>query len=272
MEEEKKHESPHPSHVTHHKKDDDEEGSVNITLKKSSLWKIGTFVFAALFIASLYSGGFGLGDSNGGTGTGSAIAPTAPAPSGAAPTPGKIGVQITDADPILGSPDAQLSIVEFSDFQCPFCQRVDSGALADLRNSEYFKDGTVNLVYKHFPLSSIHPFAQKAGEASECARRIGGNDKFWEYHDTLFANAPTLDDDSLKSYASQIGLDSGEFNSCLDGDEAKSKVDSDLQEASSAGGRGTPYFVVINNENGNTQAISGAVPWSQFEAAINSLL
>ena len=94
-------------------------------------------------------------------------------------------VQIEDNDPILGDANAGISIVEFSDFQCPFCGRVHTDALADFKQSSYFTNGEVNLVYKQFPLSSIHPFAQKAGEASLCAHDQG---MFWEYHDTLFAN------------------------------------------------------------------------------------
>lgn len=233
-----------------------EEGA--ITIKKKDLWKYSTFVLLAVVIVI---GFFSL------TGNDSAasnnIAPTQPT----APT-GSVKVQIEDNDPVLGDPDAGISIVEFSDFQCPFCGRAASGALADFRNSDYFKNGEVNLVYKQFPLSSIHPFAQNAGEASLCAH---DQDKFWEYHDTLFLNQGSLDDTSLKAYAEQLGLDTGAFNSCLDGDDKKSEVLKELAQATAAGGRGTPYFVIINNDNGNTQTVSGAVPWTNFEAAISSL-
>ena len=233
-----------------------EEGA--ITIKKKDLWKYSTFVLVAVVVVI---GIFSL-TGNGST-TGNGIAPTQPT----AQT-GSVKVQIENNDPLLGNPDAGISIVEFSDFQCPFCGRAHTGALSEFKNSDYFKNGDVNLVYKQFPLSSIHPFAQNAGEASLCAQDQG---KFWEYHDTLFANQGSLDDSSLKAYASQLGLDKGKFDSCLDGDDYKSEVLKETAQATAAGGRGTPYFVVINNDNGNTQTVSGAVPWSNFEAAISSL-
>ena len=95
---------------------------------------------------------------------------------------------------------------------------------------------------------------------------------FWEYHDLLFENQDSLDTASLKAYASQIGLDTDEFNNCLDKNQAKAEVDKETKQATAAGGRGTPYFVVINNDNGATQVVSGAQPWSSFENAINSLM
>jgi len=248
-----------PDHNPHNKKDDE---GATITLKKSTIWKIGTFLFAGLFLLSLF-GGFDL--FGGGSGTGAAVAPTG---GGAVPSPsGNVKVSITDADPILGNADADISIIEFSDFQCPFCARAFSGSLAEFKQSDYFKNGEVNLVYKHLPLTSIHPFAQKAAEASECANR---QEKFWEYHDTLFNNQQSLDVDSLKSYAVQLSLDTNAFNTCLDNDEAAAKVRKDLGEATAAGGRGTPYFVLVNSD-GDTQTISGAVPWSNFEVAISAL-
>lgn len=237
--------------------------SATITIKKDTLWKVGTFVFAALFLIVLFGGRFGGGNDSG------TVDVRDVGPTGQATDTINAQSLIEDNDPVLGDPNADVSIVEFSDFQCPFCARAHSGALADFRNSDYFKDGQVNLVYKHFPLNSIHPYAQKAGEASECANRQG---KFWEYHDTLFANPTALDTTSLKSYAVQLGLDTSKFNSCLDGGEASSEVNKELAQATAAGGRGTPYFIIVNNKNGDAVPVSGAVPFSQLEAAINTVL
>jgi protein-disulfide isomerase len=234
----------------------DEEKS--ITLKKSTIWKSAAVVFGVLFVLSL----FGVFNFGGGNGSGD-VAPTQP--SG---TTGSVKVQIEENDPVLGDADAGISIVEFSDFQCPFCARAFEGAITDFKNSDYFNNGEVNLVYKHFPLNSIHPFAQKAAEASLCAH---DQNEFWRYHDTLFANQGSLDVSSLKTYAMQLGLDVDEFNSCLDDGDKQSEVNKELAQATAAGGRGTPYFVIINNDNGDTAAVSGAVPWSNFEAAINSV-
>jgi protein-disulfide isomerase len=254
-----KHDEDH-GHHKHHSHGKDE----TVTFKKETLWKAGTFIFAALFVITLLMNGgidfdsIGRGSGNGG---GNAPAPTVP------PTTGNIKITLDDSDPILGDNGADITIVEFSDFQCPFCQRAADGAVAEFKQSDYFKKGDVKLTFKHFPLSSIHPQAQKAAEASECANR---QDKFWEMHDIIFANQRTLDVVSLKSYAGQIGLDTGKFNKCLDGNEAADKVASDLKQATDAGGRGTPYFVLINKD-GDTAAVSGAQPWVNFEAAIKSL-
>ena len=257
------HEHAPGHHEPEHHESKPKSKEINIKLKESTLWKFGTFLFLGLLVISLFTGGFGLG--GGSDSGGSPIAPT-PSPS---PTGNAVSVKITDADPILGDADAKVSIVEFSDFQCPFCARAASGALTDFKSSSYFADGEVNLVYKHFPLNSIHPQAQKAAEASECANRQG---KFWEYHDTLFINQQSMDVSSLKSYAAQIGLNTADFNSCLDKGEAAGKVDSDLKEATAAGGRGTPYFVIVNNDDGSTQVVSGAVPWANFESAIQAVI
>ncbi len=231
-----------------------------ITFKKDTLWKVGTAVFAILFVFALL-GGFGsLGSS-----------------SGAVVDDKDAGQQddvnakalIEDNDPVLGNEDAEVSIVEFSDFQCSFCARAHTGAMADFKASSYFTNGEVNFVYKHLPLNSIHPQAQEAAEASLCAQ---DQESFWEYHDMLFANQGALDTSSLKSYAAQLGLDTGEFNECLDSGEKASEVNKETAQATSAGARGTPYFLVVNTKTGDATSVSGAVPFSQFETAINAVL
>jgi len=231
----------------------------SMTIKKTTLWKAAAIIFAVLFIITIF--GWWPGGSSG-----NAVAPTEPN-NPTAPT-GQVKVEIEANDPVLGASDADISIVEFSDFECPFCARAYTGAVTEFKTTDYFKNGEVNLIYKHLPLNSIHQYAQDAAEASECANRQG---KFWEYHDLLFENQGSLDTTSLKQYAAQVGLDTTEFNSCLDGNEAKAEVEKETSQATAAGGRGTPYFVVINNDNGETQVVSGAQPWSNFENAIKSL-
>ncbi|MBI2004314.1 DsbA family protein [Candidatus Pacearchaeota archaeon] len=230
----------------------------SITIKKNTLWKVGTFIFAILFLLSVF------GAFNGNGKVIKEIIPSDNAPSAS----GNAKIKIEDNDPVLGDTTAEISIVEFSDFQCPFCGRAHADALADMRKSDGFKNGEYNFIYKQFPLTSIHSHAQNAGEASLCAQDQG---KFWEYHDTLFANQQALDDASLKFYAQQLGLDAATFDACLDGDEKASEVKKEIQQAVDAGGQGTPYFVVINNKNKKTEAVSGAVPWSQIEEAINAV-
>jgi len=237
--------------------------SEQITIKKETLWKITTFIFAALWLYGMYGGGMGVAPSVAPSGNN----PTAVAPTVANPPTSNIKVTVDDTDPVLGDANAEIQIIEFSDFECPFCQRAADGAVAEFKQSSYFKNGDVNLVFKHFPLNSIHPNAQKAAEASACAQDQG---KFWEMHDIIFVNQRTLDVASLKTYAGQIGLNQAEFDSCLDGGKKTAKVNSDLQQASEAGGRGTPYFV-LRNSDGETTVVSGAQPWVNFEAAIKSL-
>src|SRR3989344_6228982 len=228
------------------------EKHVTLTFKKASLWMVGTFFFAILFVLAIVGV---IGDINNGSGiSGNVIAPTNP--SGVVEN---VKVQINDDDPVLGNADAGVSIVEFSDFQCPFCARAYYDSLYDFKSSDYFLNGEVNLVFKHFPLTSIHPDAQKSAEASECANAQG---KFWEYHDTLFENQDALDEDSLKEYAKTVGLNTAEFNSCLDSSEMENSVSEDSQQGLKAGTQGTPYFVVVNNQNGDTYPVSGAVPFS----------
>ena len=176
-----------------------------------------------------------------------------------------IEISLDSSDPVLGDLNAPISIIEYSDFECPFCERAYSNTIASLKESDAFKNGEINLIYRHFPLNNIHPKAQKAAEASVCAQK---QNKFWEYHDTLFENQNALAVDDLKSYASDLGLNQAKFDSCLDNGEAKDKVDKDLISATASGGTGTPYFIILNKETEKTTSISGAVPYSQIESAI----
>ncbi len=116
---------------------------------------------------------------------------------------------------------------------------------------------------RDFPLSSIHPFAQKASEATECA---DDQDKFWEYHDLLFANQSALDVDSLKGYAGQLGLDTGTFDECLDEGKHEQEVLQDLEDGQSYGATGTPAFFI------NGELVSGAQPFSVFQQVIDAAL
>ncbi|MAF50853.1 MAG: disulfide bond formation protein DsbA [Nanoarchaeota archaeon] len=240
----------------------DEHNEGSITLKKSSMWKAGTFVFGVLFVISLFTGGFGIGD-DGDSGTGNAVRqPTAPSPT--IPTGiGNVNAEdLVDDDPFLGDEDAPLTIIEFSDFQCPFCKRARDDAIAQIEE-QYVKTGKVKLVYRDFPLTSIHPLAQKAAEASECADDQG---KFWGYHDLIFEKQSSLSASNLKAWAVELGLDTDEFDECLDSGKHAAEVRADTSAATSVGGRGTPFFVV------GTQTLSGAQPFSAFQAAIEAQL
>jgi protein-disulfide isomerase len=118
-------------------------------------------------------------------------------------------------------------------------------------------------VYRDFPLNSIHPFAQKAAEATECADDQG---KFWEYHDLVFENQTAIDVDSLKSYAAELGLDTATFDDCLDEGKQSSEVEKDSEDAQAAGVTGTPAFFI------NGEFVSGAQPFSVFQQVIDAAL
>lgn len=159
---------------------------------------------------------------------------------------------------VLGPESAKVTIVEYSDFQCPFCGKAAPTMKQILE--KYPND--VRIVYKHFPLP-IHTNSKKAAEAAECAAEQG---RFWEYHDTLFANQNALYTNMLKDYAKQIGLNTTQFNVCFDSGAMRNRVEQDKKEGESLGVRGTPAFFV------NGKMISGAQPISVFEDAINKAL
>lgn len=227
-----------------------------LTISKDALWKGATFVFAALFAISLFTGGFGLGGSDGVTGN-AAVPPE----NNEAPEPAAAKVEIGDDD-VLGSDDAPVTIIEFSDYQCPFCSRFWGDTLPQIK-SEYIDTGKVKFAYRDFPLNSIHPDAQKAAEAAECAGEQGN---YWEMHDKLFENIQALDSASLKRYAQQIGLDANTFNECLDSGAMANEVNQDLAEGQAAGVRGTPAFFI------NGKLVSGAQPFSVFKQVIDAEL
>jgi protein-disulfide isomerase len=167
--------------------------------------------------------------------------------------------------PTMGSKDAPVTMVEFSDFQCPYCKRFFDQTFAQIKK-DYIDTGKVRLVYMHFPLD-FHINAQKSGEAAECANRQG---KFWEYHDLLFKNSQPdgagLDLDSLNKYAVQIGLNMSQFNQCLNNGETAEIVKADMEVGKKAGVTGTPGF------NINKKLAAGAQPFTSFQKIIDEAL
>ena len=180
------------------------------------------------------------------------------------PTPGPVREvdmqELVKGKPVLGQENATVTIVEFSDFQCPFCESWFQNVKPQLQ--PYIDRGEVRLVYAHFPLS-FHENAEPSALASECANEQG---KFWEYHDTLFENQSALDAASLKKYASDLGMDSAKFNSCFDSSKYLSEVQAEFNEGVSLGVNGTPTFFI------NGQKIVGAQPWTSFKSVIDAEL
>ena len=184
--------------------------------------------------------------------------------------PENLSVSIENAA-VEGRADAQFTIVEFSDFECPFCGRYSRETFDQLER-DFVKTGKVRYAFRHYPLESIHPRALKAGEAAECARQQG---KFWELHKRLFADQQKLSDADLRANASAVGLDLGAFDRCLAG-PALVKVRHDLDEGSRAGVLGTPFFFLgVTQKDGRIKVLSrlsGAQSYSAFKTAIDKLL
>ena len=168
-------------------------------------------------------------------------------------------ITVNPDDPSEGKADAAVTLVEYSDFQCPFCLRV----MPTLKQLRAKYGDKLRIVWKDFPLTQIHPQAFVAAQAGNCAREQG---KFWELHDKMFGNQSALQPDALKKYAADAGLDAAKFNQCLD----SSKYEARVQEALAAGGRlgitSTPTVFV------NGRIISGAQPIEVFQSVIDDEL
>jgi protein-disulfide isomerase len=160
--------------------------------------------------------------------------------------------------PAKGPAAAPIELIEFSDFQCPFCQRANPTVEQVLKT---YGD-RVKFVYRHYPLPN-HPNARPAAEAAACAEAQG---KFWEYHDRLFANPTKLTDSDLKAHAAALGLDTARFDTCFDNRQQKPGIDKDIADANEAGVTGTPAFFV------NGRAIEGAQPFEAFKRVIDEEL
>lgn len=237
-----------------------------ITIKKSTFKMLVIAVFAVLLVTSFLAG-YSLGSAGKaitGTATGAAQQPQQQ-PQQQAP-PGRVQVSLDD-DPQMGDKNAKVTIIEFSDFQCPFCGRFFAQTLPQLK-SEYVDTGKVLLVYRDFPLDSIHPQATPAAVAAQCANEQG---KFWEYHDKIFENQQSLSDASYKSWAAELGLNTNQFNQCYDSDKYLSEVTKDFQDGSNAGVSGTPTFYIGSPQKGYVEVV-GAQPYSVFKQILDQEL
>ena len=173
--------------------------------------------------------------------------------------PPRSEVAVASDDAVQGPANAPVTVVEFSDFQCPFCQRV-SPTLKRLKETYGDK---IRIVWKDFPLTAIHPEAFKAAEAGNCAREQG---KFWEYHDRLFANQQALQPEALKTHAVAAGLDAAKFNACLDSSKYGSRVQEHVGVGTQLGINSTPAVFI------NGRQVTGAQPYEVFARIIDEEL
>ena len=174
-------------------------------------------------------------------------------------------------NPMLGKKDAPLTLVEFSDYQCPFCHKFFQATLPELKTT-YIETGKVRYVFRDFPLDQTHPHARKAAEAAHCAGEQG---KYWEMHDLLFQNQQALEVEKLKAHARSLQLESAAFDACLEQGKYTDKVQKNYEDGAAAGVRGTPGFFLGKTGTDETMQgtlISGAQPLAVFRQAIESLL
>jgi protein-disulfide isomerase len=247
------------------------------------------FIPAAIVIAGLIIGG--------------AIVYTNKAPAGSNPTQNNVAAKNFNFRPIdknndhiFGDPNATIKIVEYSDFECPFCSTFHP-TMERIMN-EYAAQGKVALVYRHFPLRNIHPRAQPAAEASECVAELGGNDQFWKYSKKIFEVrnelmpilqkpqasrtaedtkkiSDSLSDASLKQYATDLGVNGDEFGKCFSEGRYKDRVEEDYQDGISVAKSdpkfGTPYSLVVTKDGVET-SISGAQQYTVVKQIIDTVL
>jgi len=177
-----------------------------------------------------------------------------------------------EQDHIYGNPEAEISLIEYSDFECPYCKRFHATAKSLVEKY----DGKVNWVYRHFPLNFHDPGATKQAVASECAGELGGNDVFWKYTDGIYARTRSggkgFPESKLIPLAEELGLDGAAFKECLISGRHMARIQADLAEGSRAGITGTPGNIILNNATGEARAQSGAVPLSAMGAAVEQLL
>ena len=200
----------------------------------------------------------------------------AAAPAAPAPAPAVLIVDSlinTAGSASRGASAAKVAIVEFSDYECPFCARHAQQTVPDLAR-EYVDTGKVRYIFKNLPLESIHPNAFKAAVAAECAGEQG---QYWPMHDLLFANQRALDAASLMKHGQAAALDAPRFQQCLDSTRHDARIRQDLAEGGRIGATSTPTFFIAVTTPGDTKVrairvIRGAYPYATFKAAIDSVL
>ncbi len=178
---------------------------------------------------------------------------------------------VTDRDYIRGNPNAPILLIEYSDYDCPFCKQYH--ATMNRIMDEYGVTGRVAWVYRQFPLAQLHPNSPRISQAALCVGKVGGNDAFWTFTDLIFdkrdATEPT-NVTAIPEYAETAGVSAEEYTACMDSGETIAEVEASVEDALNVGARGTPYTVVVV---GSQQAvINGAQPYSTVKSMIDSLI
>ena len=280
--------------MSEEKTHENEVTSSSISIKRSTYNNLIKGIVVAIAVAAFVSG-YSIGTLNGDSSTGltseelekiiseikvnssdqPSQQPTAqPSHQPSQPSAPQITMVSLDDDPVKGNSDAPVTIVEFSDFQCPFCARFYQQTLSSLEES-YIKTGKVKFVYRDLPLDRLHPNARAAHIAAECADEQG---KFWEYHDVLFNKQTEWQSlssieftSTLTQYATDLGLKNASFESCLNSQEIADEVNKDATQARGYGVSATPTFFIGNEKDGYTM-LRGAQGFASFQSVIDKQL
>jgi protein-disulfide isomerase len=196
--------------------------------------------------------------------------PAAPAqPAAPAPVNDKVSMAFTSGGFSVGKENAPLVLIEYTDYQCPFCQRYHNDSFAQIKTN-FIDTGKIRYISRDFPLP-FHENARRGATAARCAAEQG---KFWELRHTMIVNANQLQADKLGGYAQAASMDVPKFQACVDSDKYRAAIDKDIAEGTAVGVSGTPSFVLGRVENGQLQGVRmvGAMPYAQFEAKIQDML
>ncbi|OGV93958.1 hypothetical protein A3B57_00905 [Microgenomates group bacterium RIFCSPLOWO2_01_FULL_47_10] len=234
-------------------------------------------IVSSFFLGSLYSKVQLLEK---GTPTAGAQAPTnnqVPAAAAQPPTVTKSVASIDD-DPVLGDKNAPVTIIEFSDYECPFCKRHFDETFPKLVE-KYVDTSKVKIVFRDFPLSFHDPMATKEAVAANCAKEQGGDEKYFEFHHEIFkrttSNGNGLDDVKIKTIATDLGLNINSFTTCLSNQSLEDEIKKDIADGSAAGASGTPTFLIgKSTSDGKIEGdlLVGAQSFAAFQAIIDPLL
>ncbi|KAA3642907.1 MAG: DsbA family protein [Chloroflexi bacterium] len=235
---------------------EEEEETITITLKRSTFFAI---LIPIAFIVGLGSGYLLWGRGGSATTTTTTTDGSAPVEAADQTLP-RYDIPITDEDPAIGPEDAPVTVIEFSDFECPFCRRHTLETAPQIL-SQY--EGQIRYIFKDFPLRSIHPQADPAAEAAHCAREQG---EFWAYHDLLFELSLPLGSETYIQYAEDLGLNMSQFTECVENRKYADNVQANFDFAAQLGVRSTPTFFI------NGIAVVGAQPFATFQEVIDGEL
>ncbi len=248
--------------------------TLTLTPKKLFLsgFAIGLLVMAVPFAYVAAKSGVTLGAPGGSVALGNGAAQPSPSPSDApsAPQPAGKVKPVSKDDYVRGPKNADVTVVEYSDLECPFCKRFHPTVQQLMK--EY--DGKVAWVYRHFPLS-FHANAQKEAEGAECAGELGGSDKYWKYIDTLTerttSNGTGFALDQLVPLAKELGLNEGKFKQCLESGKHAKRIQQDIADGQTAGVDGTPGTILVRKD-GKSRLVPGAVPYEELKSTYEALL